>query len=1177
MKRDSLEQTTARCVTLCECARSSFAMCHIWRFAVMAALQSWAFVALSEDWQSVRSSARLPLKPECCPASVQQLFAAAARKHPDLVSKFRPGQVLESENCSGKGLRLYGLVQISAGAGYQDMLTAGWSSKAFFLHEVCHHGARDAYVLNVHRQFCIPVWEDGVFAHRIAFGRPWSKRSKEVRWTETEVTAQSKSHKDALALKVLSWSDGSQGLQAGQGQSWNQVLQKNIFDASKSSTEYCTIGDVLQHVGGEQDLQNIPVIRLPSMIAFLVFAGCWEQVLMLSRWTHPCFPQLCRSLAPVWLREVREIGAAAAADELGSELLTFAECDSLLVLLRRLGLQVLAGMVDEDTKLGLRLELDSHLRRVRSHARSMDVSHINYVGSQVRGAIPSEAFVQQVLASLDLRDRNMLQRHAQRFISCLPEVMRPLLEAWVSKKVISGSSLTRGRLYLDLALQITHRERLGNSQDFLKFAWGDSTSKFGLEIYNARYRWLPKGKCVELARSWRYLCNHPWNEEMDEAQQAERAVHAQQLFDSVFLHTQVPQLIGNRRASLSDKAAAHVHSSLLEVSSLEELENSFANHVSWCSDMGVEAGLPAFCSRGPESTLPAWLRPVRVQVVTAEDDFFEDGAVLPVADATALMPSAFVVPGICHAIHNATATLETAFKGFERFNEQFGTLYKFLGSKQRRERFVEVVMKGTPQYPTAQKLFAKEVPSFYTKRWNALTECLQQTLPLAAFLRRHWDPVRYSEGLPHDPSVEDGWAPSQVGPILQDAFFFGFWSLQVFLRQQLREFMSWAEGCSCHVVSRTVGEEAESGARMSLERLLRSEIECPRHLPCRCPMMGCQAPFLASHHLSKLEEKLEAAGHDFVAECSECLSQEQWGDLLAEWQHGCNVIRENLKIRLNFYNSLPWVLLSGAHPDVSVAREGLKKAQKLWGELPANARSEQHALTRSLFLDPRLSSALEAFLASEAGLLEDFPVLEEFLAPFSFVQVAERTIEAAHKDLSQQQPKHFSMNLLSINMRLPELDRYLAGDASRFGSLVAAFHKVRRLRLFAESFPCHRNHPKLLTLRKCKKGSRFEGFVKEAFYRDVSMQFADNKEAAAVHTQEVKKKRRRTSLSSLKGQFLSLQWWHALQLTAFVKLLQRSQVWLCLCAQEAMRRGSSLRQLCCVPPSSISQSTPQAR
>ena len=388
-------------------------------------------------------------------------------------------------------------------------------------------------------------------------------------------------------------------------------------------------------------------------------------------------------------------------------------------------------------------------------------------------SIPSDAFVQQVLASLDLRDRNMLQRHAQRFLSCLPEAIRPFLDAWVAKKVISGSSLTRGRLYLDLAMQLIHREHLAGTGPFLKYAWGDSTAKYGLEIYNARYRFLPKAQCVELARMWRYLCTHPWTRDMEEEAQALRAHYSQKLFDSVLLHTQVPQMLGSKRTSLVDKASAHVHSSLLEVSSLEELESSFANHVSWCSDMGVESGLPSFHATGVETTLPEWLRPARVHVFAGDqDDYFEDGAVLPIAQSKAFMPSAFTIPGICHAIHNATASLETAFVCFERFNEKFEVVYKFLGNSQRRERFVEVVMKGTPQYEVAKTLFSKEIPSFYTKRWNALAECLSETLPLANFLRCHWDHVRYCEGSQHNPSVQDGWAPEQINPVLEDPFFF---------------------------------------------------------------------------------------------------------------------------------------------------------------------------------------------------------------------------------------------------------------------------------------------------------------------------------------------------------------------------------------------------------------------
>lgn len=37
-----------------------------------------------------------------------------------------------------------------------------------------------------------------------------------------------------------------------------------------------------------------------------------------------------------------------------------------------------------------------------------------------------------------------------------------------------------------------------------------------------------------------------------------------------------------------------VYTTLLESEGLEELQDAFASHVSWCSDMGVESGLPSF-------------------------------------------------------------------------------------------------------------------------------------------------------------------------------------------------------------------------------------------------------------------------------------------------------------------------------------------------------------------------------------------------------------------------------------------------------------------------------------------------------------------------------------------------------------------------------------------------------
>ncbi|CAK9096475.1 unnamed protein product [Durusdinium trenchii] len=602
---------------------------------------------------------------------------------------------------------------------------------------------------------------------------------------------------------------------------------------------------------------------------------------------------------------------------------------------------------------------------------------------------------------------------------------------------------------LDIALQLLHRRRLSESGEILKFAWGDAADKWNLQIYNARYRWMRKSDCVQLGRAWRFLCKHPHTRTMECDVEEKRKEYSSLLFKSIHLHTLVPQLLGNRKTALVDKVSAHVHASLLESSSLDALDESFANHICWCSDMGVESALPSFHVLSAEKVMPAWLQPSRVNVHEPDDDHFEDGVLVNLESANCksspLMPQAISVPGICHAIHNATGRLNSAFHGFEDFLGKLKSLYQFLGSPPRCNRFVEVVMRGTLHYERAKELFLRRLTSIYTERWNIVAICLEESLPLLLFLRTHWDDVRFLRNAdddgPSDACMKDGWSPKELTVIVQDSYFLAFWRMQLAIRKQLLHFTSWAEGCSCHGGSLVESFMNEHESEVSFEHVLKAEIVCPAGIPCRCPMAGCQAPFLAADNFSDFERKLDSTCQEFMSNCQERLTSEQWSSLLAEWQHGSKVVLEEVKARLSFFSHLPWIVFGGCHPMPDVARKALAKAKQLWDDLPSNAREAQHPIARNLFDGEQetLTQELASFISSSDQVLEDFPALEAFLAPFTFVQVAERLIEAAHKDLGQTRPKNFSVTWL------------------------------------------------------------------QALYRDSRMQFATNQEAESIHNQESKK------------------------------------------------------------------------
>ena len=73
--------------------------------------------------------------------------------------------------------------------------------------------------------------------------------------------------------------------------------------------------------------------------------------------------------------------------------------------------------------------------------------------------------------------------------------------------------------------------------------------------------------------------------------------------------------------------------------------------------------------------------------------------------------------------------------------------------------------------------------------------------------------------------------------------------------------------------------------------------------------------------------------------------------------------------------------------------------------------------------------------------------LSHYLAPLSFVQVSERIIEASRKQVGQAN-KAASANIMSINLRVPEMLQELSLRQDAFAELIGAFTEVRQVKRF---------------------------------------------------------------------------------------------------------------------------------
>ena len=324
----------------------------------------------------------------------------------------------------------------------------------------------------------------------------------------------------------------------------------------------------------------------------------------------------------------------------------------------------------------------------------------------------------------------------------------------------------------------------------------------------------------------------------------------------------------------------------------------------------------------------------QLQVAEGDEDGFveESLAVEPQPERPEnhnFMPRALQVPGACHAIHNACLNLDDALSEFDWFFTSLKKLDALIGNKRRRERFVQVVLTGTPLYEAGQKVLESFSSTLHKERWGELAGYLSDGLPILIFHRQHWDPVAYSRGLQEDAVEGDEFSCRGITELLKDEYFCAYWHVQLQLRDVVRSLLRWVEGCSCH-------SNLLSGVPPHRQQTqLRREISCPREVACRCPVMGCRAADMAAGQLLHFAESVFSLRFaDFASALQNPLSVDAWGRLRQEWSKAAAFVCENLKIRSGFHQSLPWIILGGTHADPAKARKCLQEAQSLWHDLP---------------------------------------------------------------------------------------------------------------------------------------------------------------------------------------------------------------------------------------------------
>lgn len=176
-----------------------------------------------------------------------------------------------------------------------------------------------------------------------------------------------------------------------------------------------------------------------------------------------------------------------------------------------------------------------------------------------------------------------------------------------------------------------------------------------------------------------------------------------------------------------------------------------------------------------------------------------------------------------------------------------------------------------------------------------------------------------------------------------------------------------------------------------------------------CPFMSCriwevidqnfidQFEVLKEEALTELLPLLELMKDDGV--CEVPLTDEQIGEVIGDFNRACEHYILMFSIKFAWSRSLPWVIMSLCHPDLSKAWAWAKRIVEMYRDHrgPLDRRTQK-------YLHP--SSQLRRMIDSFIETRQMHPILQLEVALFRFVPLSDRPAEAEHvwlKDVAKQQ------------------------------------------------------------------------------------------------------------------------------------------------------------------------------
>lgn len=389
----------------------------------------------------------------------------------------------------------------------------------------------------------------------------------------------------------------------------------------------------------------------------------------------------------------------------------------------------------------------------------------------------------------------------------------------------------------------------------------------------------------------------------------------------------------------------------------------------------------------------------------------------PPQNGDKFLPNALIVPGTLHIIHNCLAEVTTSFSHWQTFFPQL-KLFEALWTHGRLQRFVNYCLRPSVLRDKCDDVLRQKLGSLYESRWGEVIRFCIRLKRVMPVIRAVWDERRYLYGIDsvqgehgdghgHGQGGQDAsssFDPSLFTKTLADPFFFAYFDMVLTLVSITESLGHWAESCSCH--EDLILYEDHSGPTESFGRSKTHMLRSGRVLSDLyskktdvCPMRGKRLPELVAYGAEKILLSLASSGVGalFVSH-RHLLSPEQWQNVLSDFELGKGQAIVQFRLKFDWSNRLPYKMALLAFGD-----QALQTMVAEFDSQPEGLKRRHHSLTMKVLLGP-MRSQLNAWLNGCSLLDPRLSDLAYIAGCFRFVQITERSFEAAHSIVKRRTP-----------------------------------------------------------------------------------------------------------------------------------------------------------------------------